>query len=64
MSATEQLHNLCGRKNSEIIQILQSRSHDIEMWMWFQSFTEIQNGRHGLIIFFLWAQKFKYWSQK
>ena len=35
-------------------------SHDMEMCRWFfQSFTEIQNGRHGSTTIFLLAQKLK-----
>ena len=46
MTATDQLHNFCGRKKSEIIHILQSHSPrygDVQVIL--QGLTEIQAGR-------------------
>ena len=55
MAATDQLHIFCGRKNLKVrnySKFYNHIPHDMEMCMWFvQGFTEIQNGRHGWIIF-------------
>ena len=69
MAARGQLQKHCAhensKKNSEIIQILQSHSSRYgDVLVIFSRSTEIQNGRHGSTSYFFVAQILKNWSHK